>query len=104
MNLRTYFQKIHETEGQISGDHTVVVSNETPDGGKAGVKTEVPKRVAAKMVVDGAARLASEDEAAEFRSAQAQAAEEAKKRTMAAQIRFAVVPAAEVEGSGATKV
>ncbi len=104
MNLRTYFQKIHETEGQISGDHTVVVSNETPDGGKAGVKTEVPKRVAAKMVVDGAARLADAEEAADFRHAQAQAAEDAKKRAEAARIRFTVVPAGELDGSGAAKV
>jgi hypothetical protein len=99
MNLRTYFQKIHELEHQISGDHTVVVSHETPDGGKPGIKTEVPKRLAAKMVVDGAARLAEPKEAEAFRSAQAKAAEEAREQAEAANMRVVVVPASEREST-----
>ena len=67
MDLRVYYQKIRELERSLAATHPVVVSLETPDGGRAGVKTEVSAPVAARMVVDGRARLATEDEAKEFR-------------------------------------
>jgi hypothetical protein len=62
MDLRVYYRKIREVEATIPGTSTLVVSMDTPDGGKAGTITEVPRRVAAKMVVDGTAKLATEDE------------------------------------------
>jgi len=62
MDLRIYYQKIRDCEAKIPGTFAFVVSTATPDGGKAGVVTEVPRRVAAKMVVDGTARLAVESE------------------------------------------
>ena len=58
MDLRMYFQKIRDVEAKIPGTYATVVSLETPDGGKAGLLTDVPRRVAAKMVVDGVATLA----------------------------------------------
>jgi hypothetical protein len=97
MNLRNYFEKIRELEQKIAGDHAVVVSHETPDGGKAGARTEVPRRLAAKMVVDGVAHLAEPDEAETFRKAQAQAAADARERAAAANIQLTVVPAADLE-------
>jgi hypothetical protein len=66
MDLRVYYQKIRELERSLAATHPVVVSLETPDGGKAGVRTEVSAHVAARMVVEGRARLAAEDEAREF--------------------------------------
>jgi len=60
MDLRVYFQKIRDVEAKIPGPYTTVVSVATPDGGRAGVLTDVPRRVAAKMVVDGTAKLASD--------------------------------------------
>jgi hypothetical protein len=66
MDLKVYYQKIRELEGSFKSDYPVVVSQETPDGGAAGVKTEVPVHVAARMIVEGRARLASEGEAKEF--------------------------------------
>ena len=63
MDVRIYFQKIREVEGKIPGPYAKVVSLQTPDGGKAGLVTEVPRRVAAKMVVDGMAKLVPESEA-----------------------------------------
>jgi len=98
MNLRLYYEKIRELEQSIAGDHVVVVSHETPDGGKAGAKTEVPRKVAAKMVVDGVAHLAEPEEAEEFRKTQQQAAAEAKERAAAASIQVTVVPSSELEG------
>ena len=63
MDLRVYFQKIKQLEEIITGAFAVVVSHETPDGGIAGVLTEAPKSVAAQLVVEGKARLASQEEA-----------------------------------------
>ena len=66
MDLRLYYQKVRELERSFKTTFPVVVSQETPDGGTAGVKTEVPIHIAAKMIVDGLAVLASEKEAQEF--------------------------------------
>ena len=66
MDLKAHYQKIRDVERSIGAAHAVIVSVETPDGGKAGVRTEVPAHVAARMVVEGRARLATEQEAKEF--------------------------------------
>jgi hypothetical protein len=66
MDLRLYYQKVRELERSFKASFPVVVSQETPDGGTAGVRTEVPIHIAAKMIVDGRAVLASEKEAQEF--------------------------------------
>jgi hypothetical protein len=64
--LRMYYQKVRELERSFKTTFPVVVSQETPDGGTAGVITEVPIHVAARMIVDGHAVLADEKEAHEF--------------------------------------
>ena len=66
MDLKAYFQKVRDAESAIEGDFTVVVSLETSDGGRPGQLTEVTKQVAARLVVDGKARLASHDEIRDF--------------------------------------
>lgn len=66
MDLKAYYQKIRDLERSFKGTFPVVVSQETPDGGTAGVKTEVPIHIAARMIVDGRAVLASEKEAKDF--------------------------------------
>ena len=66
MDLKGYYQKIRELERGFGATCPVIVSLETADGGKGGVKTEVPVHVAAKMVVEARARVATEDEAKEF--------------------------------------
>jgi len=73
MDLKIYYGKIREQAGKISDEFPVVVSMETQDGGKAGVLSEVPRAVAARMMVDGRARLASTGQASEFRAAHAAA-------------------------------
>ena len=60
MDLRVYYQKVRDVEARIPGPYVLVESLATPDGGKAGLLTEVPRRVAAKMIVDGAAKLAQD--------------------------------------------
>jgi hypothetical protein len=71
MDLRGYYQKIREVEATIADAYAVIVSLETPDGGKAGTQTEVPRSLAAKMIVSGMAKLAK---AADKRSGENQRA------------------------------
>jgi hypothetical protein len=67
MDLRVFYQKMRKLESQIPDAHVVMVSLETADGGKAGRMTEVMRETAARLVIEGRARMASEEEAAEFR-------------------------------------
>ncbi len=69
MDLRVFYQTIQKIAAEITEESAVIISRETSDGGRAGVKTEVPRALAARMMVEGSADLASPDEAAEFRAA-----------------------------------
>jgi hypothetical protein len=90
MDLRMYYQKIREVEEKLA-DPVVMVSLETADGGKAGMRTEVPKRVAAKLVVEGRARVADEDEARAFHEAVAEAKQNADQLADASRMQWVVV-------------
>lgn len=68
MDLRAYYKKICKLEAEIPEPYVVVVSRETPDGGKPGVKTDVPRSLAAKLIVEDQATLASPEDSAEFRA------------------------------------
>jgi hypothetical protein len=74
MNLRSYYQKVRELSESLEPGDVWVESLATPDGGKAGVFTQVSRQLAAKLVVDGRARLAN-----------VEAAEEAEQRRKAMQ-------------------
>lgn len=86
MDLRLFYQKLRKIEAEIAEPHVVVVSNETPDGGRAGQKTEVSRGIAARLLVEGRARLASAEEVVEFRSMIEQARQDAEQRTLAQRI------------------
>jgi hypothetical protein len=58
MNLRSYYQKIRETAEGIEAGDVWIESLDTRDGGKAGVFTQVSRQLAAKLIVDGKAKLA----------------------------------------------
>jgi len=62
MDLKKYYQELNELEGTIAGKDVYVVSWSTPDGGKAGIITHVPRRVGCQLVIEGKARLASAEE------------------------------------------
>ena len=68
MDLRVYYQKIRKIEAELKDPEVVIVSRETPDGGKRGMKSEVPRSVAARLISDEKADLASPEEAAQFRA------------------------------------
>jgi|SRR5581483_195857 len=95
MDLRVYYQKIKDI-AQSLPDPCVVVSNETPDGGRAGVLTEVSRQLAARMIIDGRARPASEQEAGEFREQTVQAKRAAEQLAAASRMQLTVVPTSEL--------
>jgi hypothetical protein len=96
MDLKLYYQKIRDVESKITEAFPVVVSHETADGGKPGVLTEVTPGIAAKMLVEGAARLATAEEAMAFRTAQAEAKRVADQAAAAARVQFTVLSTAEL--------
>lgn len=91
MNLKSYYKKIHEVEATLEGDNVLIVSEATPDGGRAGVKTLTTKRVAAQLVVEGKARIASEDERAEWELAEEERREAARREELAQRIQVQVI-------------
>ena len=66
MALRAFFRKMREIESTITPDYVVVVSNETTDGGRPGVQTEVSRNQAARLVAGGQARIATPEETASY--------------------------------------
>ena len=96
MDLRLYYQKTRDKEAEITETFPIMVSNETADGGKAGVLTEVTPGIAARMLVNGVARLATAAEAKAFRAAQVEAKRVAEQAAAAAKVQFTVVSTTEL--------
>ena len=92
MDLTIFYQKVRDEQARIADDFPVVVSLETPDGGKAGVRTEVPKALAARMLVDGMVREATPAEAKAFRDAKTAAKQVADAAAEAAKVQLNIVP------------
>jgi hypothetical protein len=91
MDLHVYFRKIRAMEDSLKDPSAVLVSLETPDGGREGVRTEVPRRIAARMMVEGAARLATADEAREFQEQKVEAKRQADQLAAASRMQFTVI-------------
>ena len=67
MNLRDYYREITEQEAAIADPFVLVLSLETPNGGRAGIASEVNRPTAAKLIVDKQARLATPEEVKNLR-------------------------------------
>jgi hypothetical protein len=91
MDLKQYFRKIRQVEATLTERFPLVVSLETPDGGKPGLISEIPRAEAAKMIVEGRAVLASEEEKEFYRHQQACAKEAAEKAELAKRVQIAIV-------------
>ena len=97
MDLRSYYKKVRETAEALKGENFVLVSLETPEGGKPGVATEAPRHVAARLIAEGSARLAKAEEAKDFYDTH-QAAREAREQEEAAKrVQVMVIPAHEMK-------
>jgi hypothetical protein len=99
MDLRAYYQKIKNTEALLTGNSLVVVSIATPEGGKDGVRTEVPRIVAARLLVEGRARVATEDETIEFHIANCEAREKFDREETARRVQVMVIPSPDLRKS-----
>ncbi len=89
--IKQFYQRAREIEATIPGDSAVVVSRETADGGRAGTLTEAPKEVAARMIAQGVADLASPEQAEEFQQKIRRLRDEEIARRSAAQVRVSVI-------------
>jgi hypothetical protein len=96
MDLRVFFQKLRKIEREISEPHVVVVSRETPDGGRPGLLTEVSRGNAARLILEGHAELATPEQTAEFHAAARKALEEAQQRMMAEKVQVTVISDADL--------
>ena len=97
MDLQVYYQKIRDIETKVADEFPLVVSVETGDGGKGGTKTEVPRRIAAKMMVEGLARLATKEESKSHREALAEARRAAERAAAAARVQVTVLSTADLD-------
>ncbi len=91
MDLKVFYQKVRQLEAQLPDEDVIVISQETPDGGRAGVANEVSKGVAAKMIAEGRARLATTDEADGFRERTAEAKRAADQLAAAGRMQITVI-------------
>lgn len=96
MDLKTYYSNIRAVEATLEGEHIVVISLATSEGGKAGVPAEVPRYVAAKMINDQRARAASPDEAEMFHLEVADRRERIQEDEEAHRMRVMVIPASDL--------
>ncbi|WP_321474487.1 hypothetical protein [uncultured Paludibaculum sp.] len=71
MDLKSYFRKVKDLERKYQERDIYVVSIATQDGGKDGVLTQVSRRVGCQLMVEGKARIANEQEVAQFVADQA---------------------------------
>lgn len=90
MDMKKYYKRVREIESTLP-DEVVLISKETPEGGKAGRFTEAPRHTAARLIAEGVAERASDaDSAAFIETTREQHADELRKRA-AASIQVSVV-------------
>lgn len=78
MDVKAYFQKVRDTQAAIASDFPIVVSLDTSDGGRSGRRIEVTRSAAARLLVDGKARMATQEETEEYHASMAKAREDAE--------------------------
>lgn len=99
MDLRAYYKKIREVESGLREQFVVLISHETPDGGRAGIRTQVPRHVASKLIVEGRARAATTEEAQAFQDENLDAKHIADQLAAANRMQVMVIPANELRNS-----
>lgn len=97
MDVKTYYQRIRETEKTIPTSYAVVASLSTDDGGKKGVLVEVPRHLAAKMIVEGSAEIASAEQSMAFQESKEAACQAANNAAVASKLEVTMVPSDELK-------
>ena len=96
MDLKQYFRKVRQVEASITDAFPLVVSLETPDGGKPGLVSEISREQAAKMIVEGRAMLATEEEKELYRQQQAEVKRAAERAEIAKRLQVAIISEADL--------
>lgn len=96
MDIKAFFKKVRQVEANLPGVHVVVISQDTPDGGRGGVPSEVSRAVAAKMIVEGSVRLATPEEANGYRQMIADAKKAIDQQAAANRLQLKVVSDADL--------
>lgn len=81
----------------------VIVSLKNPDGGRAGVMTEVSLESAARAIVEHRARVASPAETERYRTGVRESHEEAKREQAAAKVQVSVITQGQADTLGGKK-
>ncbi len=97
MDLKIYYRKIREAAESIPGEFAIVASVETPDGGKPGVMSEVSKVVAARMIVEGKAQLATAEELARYRDKEEHMRAKAEQEIAPARLQVALLSEKDID-------
>jgi len=103
MDLRVYFQKVRQLEATIAHEHLVVISEDTGDGGKAGVLTEVARHTAAKLIIEGRAKPATEEQSKAYYAAESAKRETAQRAEFANTVQVTLVAEPEALGKLSNK-
>lgn len=93
MDLRAYYKRLRQAEAELTEAEYVMLSLGTPEGGRAGVRTEVPKAVAARLLAEGRAVQATDEEAQGYREAVREAKAKIDEEEAARQVQVMVIPA-----------
>jgi hypothetical protein len=96
VDLRQYFRKVEDLEAGMAEAYQVVVSLETSDGGKSGMTSEVSRLNAAKLIAEGRAVLATEEQKTRFVEARKSAREAAEQAEMARRLQVTIVSEADL--------
>jgi hypothetical protein len=98
MDVKQYYRKLREIENGFQDEFPTIVSLDTPDGGKAGLISEVSRANAARMLVEGRAVLATEDQKAQFAAHQAASRKAAEQAEIAKRVQVAILTESELQG------
>jgi hypothetical protein len=101
MDLKQYFKRIKDTETSIDDAFPLVVSLETPDGGKAGAVIEVSRQEAAKAIVEGRAVRADDEQKKEYFEQQAARRTSAEKAELSRRLQIAIISDSDLRNIGA---
>ena len=93
MNLKGYYQKLREMERSLAEPFIVIASQETPDGGREGTLTEAPRLIAARMILEGRGRVATDEQVRAFQKEKAEAQRLAEQAVALSKMQITVVPA-----------
>jgi hypothetical protein len=103
MDLKQYFRRLREIEESFVDKYPVVISLETPDGGKAGLIAETSRHVAAKMILEGRAVLANLEQKTAYYEHQEATRKAAEKAELAKRVQVAIIADPEFQSQAISK-